>query len=56
MRLKDFLEFNSIPKPWDMSRLKDLLSKNKDVEDRVSKIEKHESKVKQMIKESKYGK
>jgi hypothetical protein len=54
--IDDFLEFNNVPKPWDMSRLKDLLSKNKDVEDRVSKIEKHESKVKQMIKESKYGK
>jgi len=32
------------------------LAKNKDVEDRISKIEKHDSKVKQMIKESKYGK
>ena len=54
--IDDFLEFNNVPKPWDMSRLKDLLAKNKDVEDRVSKIEKHDSKVKQMIKESKYGK
>ena len=53
--IDDFL-FNNAPKPWDMSRLKDLLAKNKDVEDRVSKIEKHESKVKEIIKESKYGK
>jgi hypothetical protein len=54
--IDDFLENNDVPKPWDMSRLKDLLAKNKEVEDRVSKFEKHESKVKQMIKESKYGK
>ena len=54
--IDDFLEFNNVPKPWDMSRLKDLLAKNKDVEDRVSKIEKHERKVKEIIKESKYGK
>jgi hypothetical protein len=32
------------------------LAKNKDVEDRISKIEKNDNKVKQMIKESKYGK
>ena len=54
--IDDFLEFNNVPKPWDMSRLKDLLAKNKDVEDRVSKIEKHGRKVKEIIKESKYGK
>ena len=54
--IDNFLAINDVPKPWDMSRLKDLLKKNKEVEDRISKIEKHESKVKQMIKESKYGK
>ena len=54
--IDNFLEFNNVPKPFDNNRLRDILAKNKDVEDRVSKIEKHESKVKQMIKESKYGK
>jgi hypothetical protein len=54
--IDNFLAINDVPKPWDMSRLKDLLKKNKEVEDRISKIEKHDSKVKQMIKESKYGK
>ena len=54
--IDDFLSNNDIPKTWDMSRLKDMLSKNKEVEDRVSKIEKHENKIKQMINNSKYGK
>ena len=54
--IDNFLEFNNVPKPFDNNRLRDILAKNKDVEDRVSKIEKHDSKVKQMIKESKYGK
>ena len=54
--IDDFLEFNNVPKPWDMSRLKDILAKNKDVEDRISKIEEHDNKVKQMIKESKHDK
>lgn len=54
--IDDFLEFNNVPKPFDNNRLRDILAKNKDVEDRVSKIEKHESKVKQIIKESNYGK
>lgn len=54
--IDNFLEFNNVPRPFDNTRLMDFLKKNKEVEDRVSKIEKHESKVKQMIKESKYGK
>jgi hypothetical protein len=54
--IDNFLEFNNVPKPFDNNRLRDMLAKNKDVEDRISKIEKHDSKVKQMIKESKYGK
>ena len=54
--IDDFLEKNGTPKLWDMSRLKDLLAKNKDVEDRISKIEEHDNKVKQMIKESKHDK
>jgi hypothetical protein len=54
--IDEFLEKNDVPKPFDNNRLRDILAKNKDVEDRISKIEKHDSKVKQMIKESKYGK
>lgn len=54
--IDDFLEFNNVPKPFDNNRLRDMLEKNKEVEDRISKIEKHDSKVNQMIKESKYGK
>ena len=38
------------------NRIWDMLEKNKDLEDRISKIEEHDNKVKQMIKESKYGK
>ena len=54
--IDEFLEFNNVPKPFDNNRLRDMLAKNKDVEDRISKIEKHDSILKQMIKESKYGK
>jgi len=45
-----------VPKPFDNNRLRDILAKNKDVEDRISKIEEHDNKVKQMIKESKHDK
>ena len=51
-----FLEKYDTPKPFDNNRLREILAKNKDVEDRITKIEKHDNKVKQMIKESKYGK
>ena len=54
--IDDFLEKYDTPKPFDNNRLREILAKNKDVEDRISKIEKHDNKVKQMIKESKYGK
>ena len=54
--IDDFLENNDVPKFRGKNRLWDMLEKNKEVEDRISKIEKHDSKVKQMIKESKYGK
>jgi len=54
--INKFLDINNVPRPFDNTRLKDFLKKNKEVEDRISKFEKHESKVKQMIKESKYGK
>ena len=52
----DFLEKNGAPKFSGKNRIWDMLEKNKEVEDRISKIEKHDNKVKQMIKESKYGK
>jgi hypothetical protein len=48
--INKFLDINNVPRPFDNTRLKDFLKKNKEVEDRVSKFEK------QMIKESKYGK
>ena len=54
--IDEFLEKNDVPKPFDNNRLRDILAKNKEVEDRISKIEKHDSILKQMIKESKYGK
>ena len=38
------------------NRIWDMLEKNKDLEDRISKIEEHDNKVKQMIKESKHDK
>jgi hypothetical protein len=52
--IDDFLEKQGINRYT--GKLADILKKNKDIEDRISKIEKHDSKVKQMIKESKYGK
>jgi len=52
----DFLEKNGAAKFSGKNRIWDMLEKNKEVEDRISKIEKHDNKVKQMIKESKYGK
>jgi hypothetical protein len=51
--IDDFLEFNSIPKPWDMSRLKDLLAKNKEVEDRISEIEKKDSLLREFVSKTK---
>ena len=54
--IDEFLAYNDVPKPMDINRLKDILKKNKDAEDRISKIEKYDNKVTQIIKESKYGK
>ena len=48
--IDNFLANNDVPKPWDMSRLKDLLAKNKEVEDRISDIEKNEKKINKMIR------
>ena len=51
--IDDFLEFNNVPKPWDMSRLKDLLKKNKEVEDRISEIEKKDSLLREFVSKTK---
>ena len=51
--IDDFLEFNNVPKPWDISRLKDILRKNKEVEDRISKIEKKDSLLSEFISKTK---
>jgi hypothetical protein len=51
--IDNFLAINDVPKPWDMSRLKDLLVKNKEVEDRVSSKEKNDSVLREMISKSK---
>jgi hypothetical protein len=52
----EFLEKYDTPKPFDNNRLREILAKNKDLEGRISKIEEHDNKIKQMIKESKHGK
>ena len=54
--IDEFLEKNDVPKPFDNNRLRDILAKNKDLEDRISKIEEHDNKIKQLIKESKHDK
>lgn len=54
--IDEFLEKNDVPKPFDNNRLREILAKNKDLEGRISKIEEHDNKIKQMIKESKHGK
>jgi hypothetical protein len=36
-----FLDDNNVPRPFDKDRLRDILKKSKDVEDRISKIEQH---------------
>lgn len=47
-----FLDDNKVPRPFDNDRLRDILKKNKEVEDRVSKFEKHESGIKEMIRKT----
>ena len=51
--IDDFLEFNNVPKPWDISRLKDILRKNKEVEDRISEIEKKDSLLREFVSKTK---
>jgi hypothetical protein len=51
--IDNFLANNDVPKPWDMSRLKDLLAKNKEVEDRISEIEKKDSLLSEFVRKTK---
>jgi hypothetical protein len=51
--IDNFLAINDVPKPWDMSRLKDILRKNKDVEDRISEIEKKDSLLREFVSKTK---
>ena len=51
--IDNFLANNDVPKPWDMSRLKDLLAKNKEVEDRISEIEKKDSLLREFVSKTK---
>ena len=51
--IDEFLEKNDVPKPFDNNRLRDILAKNKDVEDRISSIEKNDSVLREMISKTK---
>jgi hypothetical protein len=47
-----FLDDNNVPRPFDNDRLRDILKKNKDVEDRVSEFEKNDKRIKNMIRKT----
>ena len=47
-----FLEDNNVPRPFDNDRLRDILKKNKDVEDRMSEFEKNDKRIKNMIRKT----
>jgi hypothetical protein len=47
-----FLDNNNVPRPFDNDRLRDILKKNKDVEDRVSEFEKNDKRIKNMIRKT----
>jgi hypothetical protein len=47
-----FLEDNNVPRPFDNDRLRNILKKNKDVEDRVSEFEKNDKRIKNMIRKT----
>ena len=47
-----FLEDNNVPRPFDNDRLRDILKKNKDVEDRMSEFEKKDKRIKNMIRKT----
>jgi hypothetical protein len=50
--IDDFLENNNVPRPFDNNRLKDILKKNKDVEDRMSEFEKNDKRIKNIIRKT----
>ncbi len=47
-----FLDNNNVPRPFDNDRLRDILKKNKDVENRVSEFEKNDKRIKNMIRKT----
>ena len=47
--IDSFLEKYDTPKPFDNNRLREILEKNKDVEDRISNIEKYDKKRKEIF-------
>jgi hypothetical protein len=50
--INKFLDINNVPRPFDKTRLKDILRKNKEVEDRMSDIEKNEKRISKMIRKT----
>jgi hypothetical protein len=48
-----FLDDNNVPRPFDNDRLRVILKKNKNLEDRISKIEQHENEIKEKIRKTK---
>ena len=50
--INKFLDINNVPRPFDNTRLKDFLKKNKEVEDRISDIEKNEKRRNNMIRKT----
>jgi hypothetical protein len=51
--IDNFLVYNDVPKPMDINRLKDILKKNKEVEDRISEIEKKDSLLSEFVRKTK---
>ena len=47
-----FLDDNNVPRPFDNDRLRDILKKNKDVEDRMREFEKNDKRIKNMIRKT----
>lgn len=50
--INKFLDINNVPRPFDNTRLKDFLKKNKEVEDRMSEFEKNDKRIKNMIRKT----
>lgn len=48
-----FLDINNVLRPFDNDRLRDILKKNKDLEDRISIFELHENEIKEKIRKTK---